>query len=86
MEFNWEEWEIKATNKTVAVLMQLQQKCIVHDWTIKYGYWSAWYDVTPDNQFLLEGNSLDTSLSDILKQIEDIQADYRKQLAWRVEG
>lgn len=82
--FDWGEFKREAILKTTTVLIELENENIIHNWTVKDNYWSAWYDVNPDNQFLLEGNSLETTKDTVLKQIEEVEEDYRKDLAWRI--
>lgn len=81
--FDWEEFKRKAILKTTTVLIELENENVIRNWTVKDSYWSAWYDINED-EFLLEGNSLETTKDTVLKLIKEVQEDYRKDLAWRI--
>lgn len=81
--FDWEEFKRKAILKTTTALIELENENVIRNWTVKDSYWSAWYDINED-EFLLEGNSLETTKDTVLKQIEEVEEDYRKDLAWRI--
>ena len=81
--FDWEEFKRKAILKTTTVLMELENENVIRNWTVKDSYWSALYNINED-EILLEGNSLETTKDTVLKQIEEVEEDYRKDLAWRI--
>lgn len=81
--FDWEEFKRKAILKTTTVLIELENENVIRNWTVKDSYWSALYNINED-EILLEGNSLETTKDTVLKQIEEVEEDYRKDLAWRI--